>query len=126
MGVPLAPFRRSLTDPKGIILKLVAAACIVVTIWTAPNNHSRLTAFATLTIVCIISYLMCSRYARKRQAEETAIIDRVEESITLIAGVVDKLQANPATSVEGQMALDGLRNIWGDEADRWFGRSGLN
>jgi hypothetical protein len=107
-------------------LAIAGAATIgVLLIAAAPNLFSRLTAIfvvAMLTWIAIGSYRLLK--ARLRLLDVG--FKQVEESMERMATLAEAVRANPRTAAEGQRAMDDIRAIWGDEADRWFGKAPLN
>lgn len=104
-------------------LALTALAALLFT--TAPTTTDRYAAG-----VVILSLGTCG-YATAwslRLAARTIACDKalVNETLHHMTQIIEDLQADPRTAASGQLALDTLRNVWGDRAEEWLGKSGLN
>lgn len=109
-------------SPKRLPVKLKTlawasgiGAVAVLLIVTAPDTHSRLVTAFELGIVGIVLAVAVRRMLR-----------RIDRTMLQLAEALDDLQDDPRTTVAAQRAMDGIRNIWGDQADRWLNKSGLN
>lgn len=82
---------------------------------TAPDTHARLLAAFELGVVGAVLVVTVRRMVR-----------RIDRTMVQITEALDDLQDDPRTAAAAQRAMDGIRNIWGDQADRWLNKSGLN